>query len=364
MSNLHRITITGRVADDIRNLAAIEQAGWAARLDAVRASGVPLNAGNVPMVSENFTALLTPGLRKAWTEGLTENDPTFRRAAIFNIDSSSRASEKFQGIGELGSDAWAQFEKTGRVPYEGFNPLWPYELQHHEYAMGMEIERKLVDDNLYPDGLRLPRNVNERAAALGRSAALFREKNAVSLFNGAFTDSGVDAFGNPLAGPDGVGLVSTAHKRSPSDPTTQSNEFTLALTGPNITTVELAMQAFTDDKGHLNPSNPDTLLVPPALAETARIINESQLDPTSGNNAINPHRGRWNIVVWPWLTDTNAWFLIDSAKKRQHLVWLDRILPQYTGHQDSETFHYKFQGYMRFSRGWSHWTWIAGSNPS
>ena len=364
MSNLHRITVTGRVADALRNLAAIEQRGWAARLDALHRSGVPLNAGGVPTVSENWLPLLTPGLRKAWTDGLGEDNPTFRRALIYNIDTSSRDREKFQGVGELGSDAWGQFEKTGLVPYEGFNPLWPYELVHHEYAMGMEIERKLVDDNLYPDGLRLPRDVNARARALGVSAGLFREKHAVSLFNGAFTDTGFDAYGNPFAGPDGVGLVSTAHKRSPSDSTTQSNEFTLALTGPNITIVELAMQAFTDDKGSLNPSNPDTLLVPPALAETARIINESALDPTSGNNAINPQRGRWNIVVWPWLTDTNAWFLIDSSKKREHLVWFDRILPQYFGHMDPETFHFKFQGYMRFSRGWDHWTWIAGSNPS
>jgi phage major head subunit gpT-like protein len=360
MVDMHK-TVT---LDDIIGIAKAQASSHRPMLEALLSSGVPLNAGNVPMVSENFTALITPGLRKAWTDGLGEANPTFRRALIYNIDTSTKASEKFQGVGELGSDAWVQFEKTGRVPYDGFNPLWPYELQHHEYAMGMEIERKLVDDNLYPDGLRLPRDVNARARALGVSAALFREKHAVSLFNGAFTDSGFDAFGNPFAGPDGVGLVSTAHKRSPSDSTTQSNEFTLALTGPNITAVELAMQAFTDDRGHLNPSTPDTLLVPPALAETARIINESQLDPTSGNNAINPQRGRWNIVVWPWLTDTNAWFLIDSTKKREHLIWFDRILPQYTGHQDTETFHYKFQGYMRFSRGWSHWTWIAGSNPS
>jgi phage major head subunit gpT-like protein len=363
-TNLKRITITGRVADDLRNLAAIEQAGWAARLDAIRQSGVPMNAGNVPMVSENWLPFLIPGLRKAWTEGLTEADPTFRRTDIYEIDTSSRAKETFQGVGELGSEAWAQFEKTGRVPYDGFNPLWPYELVHHEFAMGMAIKRKLIDDNLYPDGLRLPREQNAKAAALGRSAALFREKNAVSLFNNAFTDTGVDAFGNPLAGPDGVGLVSTAHKRSPSDATTQSNEFTLALTGPNLTTVRLAMQAFTDDRGHLAPSNPDTLLVPPALEETARIIMESALDPTSAENAINPNRGRYKIVVWPWLTDTNAWFLIDSTKKRQHLVWLDRILPEYRGHQDTETFDFMFNGYMRFSRGWSHWTWIAGSNPS
>lgn len=350
--------------NEILDLAAEAMAGWQADLDALWASGVPMNAGNVPMVSDNFLSLLTPGLRKAWTEGLTEADPTFRRTEIFPTDTSQRAKETHQGIGELGSDAWAQFEKTGRVPYDGFNPLWPYELVHVEYAMGMEIKRKLIDDNLYPTGLRLPRSETEKAAALGRSAALFREKSAVSLFNNAFTDTGLDPYGSQLSGPDGVGLISAAHKRSPSDSTTQSNEFNLALTGPNLTTVRLAMQAFTDDRGALAPSEPDTLLVPPGLEETARIIMESQLDPTSGNNAINPNKGRYRIVVWPWLTNPDAWFLIDSTKKRQHLVWLDRIMPEYDGMKDFETEDFKFKGYMRFSRGWSHWTWIAGSDPT
>ncbi len=356
---MNRITL-----DDILTLAREQAVSHKPMLDALWASGVPMNAGNVPMVQDNFLNLMIPGLRRAWTEGLNEADPTFRRSVIFPIESSQRRKESFQGIGELGSDAWAQFQKTGRVPYDGFNPLWPYELLHIPFAMGMEIKRELIDDNLYPEGLRLPRDETAKAAALGRSAALFREKSAASLFNNAFTDTGLDPFGSQLSGPDGVGLISAAHKRSPSDSTTQSNEFNLALTGPNLTTVRLAMQAFTDDRGHLAPSNPDTLLVAPGLAETAQIINESMLDPTSGNNAINPNRGKYNIVVWPWLTNADAWFLIDSTKKRQHLLWLDRILPEYDGMKDFDTEDFKFKGYMRFSRGWSHWTWIAGSDPT
>jgi hypothetical protein len=360
MTNLK---LTGRVLTDIHALAQLEQQQWADRLAALHASGAPLNAAIVPTISESWPTLLLPGLRKVWTLGLTEQDPTFRRTQIFPMDTSSRAKETFQGIGELGSEAWNQFDKDGRVPYEGFSPLWPHELVHRRFAMGMMVERELVDDLLYPEA-PIPRDITSRAEALGRSAALHRERSAAALFNNAFTDTGNDAEGFSVTGPDGVGLISTAHKRSPSDSTTQSNEFTLSLTGDNLDTVRLAMNAWTDDRGHLAPSEPDTLLIPPALENTARIIMNSDLDPTSANNAVNPNKGRYNIVVWPWLTDTNRWFLIDSAKKRQHLVWLNRIAPEFAQERDFDTMFAKYRGYYRFSRGWAHWNWIAGSEPS
>lgn len=335
--------------------------------DAIRA-GIPEfhprnDGGSNPMIAENWPFLLEPGLRKIWHTSYDETEKTFKRSEIFPIDSSVRASEKYQGVGELGSDMWNEFNKLGRVPYDGLSPVWPQELVHRRYAGGMQVEREIMDDNLYP-GAPVPREITGRVAALGRSAAIHRERSAAALFNNAFTDTGNDAEGHPIAGPDGVGLVSTAHKHSATNTTTQSNEFTLALTGANLTTVALAMRAYTDDKGALAPSHPDTLLVPPALAETAEIINGSQLDPTSANNAINPQRGKWNIVVWDWLTDTNAWFMIDSARKRDNLIWLDRVMPEFAAERDFDTFIAKFRGYYRFSRGWSDWRWIAGSNPS
>jgi hypothetical protein len=358
------LTLTGRVMDDIRALAALERAQWSDRIAELQASGTPLNIGGTsPMVSETWPMLMLPGLRKVWTEGMTEDDPTFRRLLIFPRDTSQRQKEQHQGVGELGSDAWNLFDKSGRVPYDGLNPLWPHELVHRRYAAGIQVERELVDDLLYANA-PIPRSLEDAVRALGRSAALHRERSAAALFNNAFTDTGLDAENHSVTGPDGVGLVSTAHKRSPSDATTQSNEFTLALTIDNLKTVRLAMNAYTDDRGHLAPSNPNVLLVPPALEDAAVIANEATLDPLTANNMPNTERGKWRIIVWPHLTDTNRWFAIDWAKRAQALVWLDRIMPEFALERDFDTFMAKYRGYYRFSRGWSHWTWIAGSDPS
>lgn len=338
--------------------------------DAIRA-GIPdwhprNDGGSSPIIAQNWPMLLVPGLRKIWHTSMGATERTFMRTTIFPIETSRKARESYQGVGELGSDMWNQFEKMGRVPYDGLSPVWPQELVHRRYAGGMQIEREAIEDNLYGDsGLptEIPRDAAARAAALGRSAAIHRERSAAALFNNAFTDAGTDEEGHPIAGPDGVGLVSTAHKHSATNAATQSNEFTLALTGDNLNTVKLAMEAFTDDRGNLSPSNPDTLLVPPALENIARIINGSELDPTSANNAINPNKGRWEIVVWKWLRDPTAWFVIDSARKRESLVWLDRVLPEFAAESDFDTFIAKYRGYYRFSRGWNDYRWIAGSKP-
>lgn len=316
-----------------------------------------------PMISDNWAALLTPGLRKVFRTRMRARDELFKRTEIFPTDTSQRAYEEYQGIGELDSQGWNEFERTGRVPYDAPEPGFKQRLEHREFAKGVQIKRKLMDDNLYP-GAAIPKSITQRVEQLADSSAVFREKSAAGVFVNAFTDSGTDAEGFSVAGPDGVGLISTAHPNGPGNSTTQSNEFTLALTGPNLITVKSAMRSFGDDRGELFPVNPDTLLVPPELEETALTIVNSDRLPGGDFNDINPNKGRYNVVVWDYLTDSNAWFLMDSFLKSQHLVWLDRIMPEFNAELDSDTMIGKWIAYQRFSRGWDDWRWVAGSNPS
>lgn len=345
---------------DVLGLARVQRRGWRAKQLALRLASVPTCDVMIP---ENWPKLLLPGLRKIWHTRLRSREATYRASQIYTPQTSQRAFEEYQGIGEVGSDGWNEFEKLRRVPYGGMEPGFPVQIRHKTFAKGLMVERELLEDNLYPDA-GIPRSVNQRVEKLADSAAVFREKAAASVFVNAFTDSGLDQAGFSVAGPDGVGLVSTAHPLSPSNSATQSNEFTLTLTGANLSTVKGAMQAWTDDKGDLVSVMPDTLLVPPALEDTARTINESSLKPGGGDNDINPHKGRWNIIVWPYLTDTNAWFVIDSVLKDEHLIWLDRVKPEFQGVEDFDTIIAKYRGYQRFSYGWDTWQWIAGSNPS
>lgn len=344
---------------DVLELAQIERAGWQERQIALRESGVPLNDVMIP---ENWPKLLLPGLRKIWHTRLRERSELFMGEQIFPMDTSQRAQEDYMGVGEVGSEGWTEFEKTRRVPYGGFDPNFPQTLKHKTFAKGLIVERELLEDNLYPQA-GIPKAISQQVSKLADSAAIFREKAAADVFNNAFTDSGLDSTGTSVAGPDGVGLVSTAHPLSPSNTSaTQSNEFTLTLTSDNVSTVYRAMRRWTDDKGDLVSIKPDTLLVPPELEDQANtIVNTPQL-PGGNANDINPNYKRFNVEVWPYLTDTNAWFMIDSVLKNEHLVWLDRVKPEWQSTEDFDTIMAKYRGYMRFSRGWTAWQWIAGSN--
>lgn len=319
---------------------------------------------SAPMVSENWASLLTPGLRMVFHAELRRREELFKRTQIFPTDTSQRAYEDYQGIGGLSAVGWNEFEKTGRVSYDAPDIGYKTRLEHREFAKGIAVKRKLMDDNLYP-GAPIPKSITQRVEDLARSLSLFREKAAADVFNNGFTDTGVDAAGFPLAGADAVGLFSTAHPLSPSNlASTQSNEGTLALTSDNVIATKNRMREFTDDQGELFAAHPDTILVPPELEETAIKIVSGDLDPNSAENAINVNKGRYNIVVWDYLTDANAWFMIDSGLKSQHLIWLDRIPADFMAEMNKDTMIGEWIAYTRFSRGWDSPLWAYGNNPS
>lgn len=313
------------------------------------------------LISENWPTLLAPGLRKVFHTRMRAREELFKRTQIFPIDTSSRAYEDYQAIGEVSPAIFNEYAKAGRVTRDTMEPGWKTRLEHRRYSGAITIERELMDDNLYP-GAGIPKTVTGRVEKLADAAAIHREKSAAALFNNAFTDSGVDSEGFDIAGADGVGLGSTAHKQTPTNTATQTNEGTSALSAASLKSTRLAMREFTDDRGELISVHPDTLLVPPELEDTAIILTRTDRDPESAENAINVNAGRFNVISWDYLTDATAWFMIDSFLKSQHLVWLDRVLPEFSNQKDWDTEQCDFKAYYRFSRGYDAWQWVYAQN--
>lgn len=318
----------------------------------------------MPVRSSQWAELIDPQARQAFWTGYGNLDAggVSRRGslipALFDVQSSDGAYEKFLGVGGLGTEGW-NLEATGRVQAD--EPVKGYEktFSHPEFGKSVIVQRKLIDDNQIRGAL-------EPLGALGDSAWRKREKSAASVFNNATSASGVNADGGSVAGPDGVALVSDSHPYAPSSASSvQDNKFALDLTAANVGTVRGAMQAFKDPTGDLMDVMPDTLLVPPELEDAALVISRSLLDPASANNAVNPQQGRFRVVVWHYLTDTNRWFLIDSGRMRRMLKWFDRIGLELNGPTlDRETHQATYDAYMRYSYGWIDWSWIAGSEAS
>jgi hypothetical protein len=277
-----------------------------------------------------------------------------RRASLidrlFNVQTSVRAYEQVSGVGAIGTEAWDAYRLSGKVGQADFDQGYKTTYEHAEYPMEVRVKRALRDDS----------NFNEIFKIINRVADSGRQKrnaDGAAVFNNAFNDT--------FAGADGVGLCSTAHPNSPQKTgATQSNEGTYALTKANVGTVREAMMAFTDDVGGKMGVTPDLLLVPPALEDEGLVIARSLNDPDSGNNAINPQQGRFQVLPWHDLTDSNAWFMIDSVMMKDSLDWFDRVPLDINLKVMDYTIEAVWIAYMRYSLGWSDWRWVFGNNPS
>lgn len=308
----------------------------------------------MPLTSGNFADLLKPGLKRIFDIGMGRPSPMIEM--LFGVESSTRFEEQYQGMGALGTVP--VFD--GTVPYHDYDAGYRVDIRNYEFAMGIQVERRLVDDDQY-------NQIRRRASNMADAFNITREQDAVNIFINAFTDSGTNRMGASTNGADGVALCSTAHPYSPANTgTTQSNEGTLALNIDNLDTTRQAMRNFTDDKGQLIGVNPDMLLVPPELERTAtQIVSERAIyEPNSAEYDVNMFSGRFRPVVWDRLTDANAWFLIDSTLMKQHLIWQNRIAPEFSQADDFDGLVAKFRGYMRYGIGWTDWKFIYGNNPS
>ena len=313
------------------------------------------------MTSDHWAELVDPRVREAFFIGFSQADRVQSMLPrLFGMRSTALKDEKALAIAGIPSTGW-NFEDSGRVQYTEQVKGYEETFTPHEFARGIQIDRKLIDDNRIPEAL-------DAAEALGDAAFRMREKAGANVFINAFsaaTSETLDDYGTDAVGSDAVALCSTAHPRHAGDSgTTNTNEGTLSLTKANVSTTRQLMAEMVDPNGDLINVMPDELLVPVELEDSALEIVKSALDPASANNAINPQAGRFQVITWHYLTDANAWWLMDSGYRRRALRWYDRIPLEFAREQDFDTLIAKWRAYMRFTLGWSDWRFIYGQNPS
>lgn len=291
------------------------------------------------IASEQFGYLLEPGLRKIFMDEYTM--PEGQVDNLFGIEKSNKATEYDLGVGGMGDLE----EFTGTIPYDDFKQQYRVSYTHKEYAKGIKIERKLVDDDLYSI-------INKRPAELAMVAKRTREKHGATVFNSAFTTS-------VFTGGDGYALCDTAHTFVGTS-TTVGNEGSTALSATAVEATRLLGRQFTDETDNLMVAKFDTLVVPPALEETAWEIVNSNGKLGTANNDPNFSQGKYKIVVWDYLTDANNWFMVDSRMAKLYLKWFNRIPVEFNKDKDFDTYVAKYSCYVRYSYGFSGWSWIYG----
>jgi hypothetical protein len=185
-----------------------------------------------------------------------------------------------------------------------------------KYGLGIGASRELVADDEH--GI-----ISRRAEILGESIAEGLEIQGFSVVNNGF-----DATNYP--GPDGKALFSLTHPAYKAGGV-RSNLLAVAA-DLDQDSLELALidyENMTDHRGFFQVNPNPVLLVAPQNRFTAYEITKSDQRSDTGNNAINALKyaetGPLNVMVSPYLTDPDAWFLI--APKKNDLLWVWREKP-------------------------------------
>ena len=301
-----------------------------------------------PITSAEWPRLVLPIVRKVWDQ--KRQAVASPLMALIGVQTSTSSVEYSQGVGSFGlvpeyNSSTAEGAPAA-IEYDSFNPLYEATFTHKEYAKGVAIERKLWDDDRMGA-------IKNKAATLGHAFGTTRAYHCSSILNNAFAT---------VTGYDNVYLCSASHPTSEADATAVSNLGTTALSYTAVNTVLAAGAAMKDDRGMPMPVIYDILYVPVALKAKAIEIVGAAAKPGTADNDANAIAGL-RVVVDPYLTDANDWFMISSAEAAMHCLWFDRVAPELAMSPDSDyTLAAKYRGYMRYSFGWDDFRWIYGQH--
>lgn len=194
-------------------------------------------------------------------------------------------------------------ERTANGPYEEF-PIREFDgekLKLREWGAAFSLTRKLIISDRLNVISQLP---TQLAEALARTQS---KEAAVNQFQA-----------NPTMY-DGNALFSANHGNL------QSTALTADITGMNqLILAEQKLEAQTDDEGYPIVVTPSAngeeggglwLIIPTELKWIVQALNENELLPAgAGVLEANLVKGRYTVIVEPYLTDANNWYLAADLK--------------------------------------------------
>jgi len=300
-------------------------------------------------ISTNFGDLLDPRFQEirsdAYDDGV-DMVPTLSTMVPHN----GRDEMKWSATGQL--DDLEQF--SGTIPYDTVSQGFDVTATYLEWVKGIQIERKLFDDDQH--------NVMEsRPRALGRSEFRTRQKHAARVLNNAFV---VDTLF--YTNTENVALCSDSHTTTSGASTSSGfdNLGTTALSATSVASARIQMTGFRGDRAERITVMPNEIWYPPNLYEEAWEITQSVGKVDTANNNVNVHEGRYVLHEWQYLTDTNNWFLTDSGLRKEGIFWVDRVPTEFAMVEDFDTLVAKWRLYKRYAMAHVDWRWIFGAQVS
>lgn len=299
-----------------------------------------------PMTSGAFGDILDPRFQKIFYEEKAQLKSLLPDVYTM-IGTNGRNVMTFSEVGTL-SD-WDEF--NGTVPYTSLNQGYDVTMTPLEFAKGIQVERKLFDDDQF-------HIMDQRPKGLVTSGHRKREKDGARIFNNAFSN---DTYFYQHS--EGVSLCSASHTTNSGASTASgfNNLSTSSMTAVAVFAKRLQMVGFRGDQAEKIDIEPDELWYPPDLAEQAWEIIKSNGKLDVANNNVNFHQGRYTPYEWRYLSSTKNWFMCDGRMRKMYLFWSDRIPTEFAMVEDFDTLIAKWRGYMRYAMTYTNWRWLSGA---
>lgn len=292
----------------------------------------------------NHPKLLWPGLAALF--GTTYNDQPMQHTDVFETKTSDKLYEEIQELAGFGLAAVKT--EAGGITYTSAVQGPTTRFTNVVYGLGFQESRESVEDNQYKS------KATRKTAALARSMRHTKETMTAAVLNRAFNSS--------FVGGDGVELISTAH---PTVSGNQSNELAVAadLSEASLEDALILVMNLTDSTGLRIRAMAKKLIVPTQEAFNAERIVKSNLQNDTANNAINAVKSMGllpeGVMVWPFLTDTDAWFLRTDVQ--ESLILFNRRAAELEKDSDFDADVFKHKATERYVAGWADWRGIVGS---
>lgn len=304
----------------------------------------------VPHTSGAFGDLLDPRFQKIFNEQYKQL-PDMIGELFTMAPSNGRNNMQWSGVGAYGN--WSEF--SGSVTYQSAAQAYDTTATPVEFASGVQIERKLFDDDQY-------NIMDQRPRGLATAASRTRQVHGARMLNNAFS---VDTFF--YNNTENVAMCSNSHTTNADSVSTAAgfdNLITSALSATALASARIQMVNVRDDAGNRMGLMPDEIWIPPDLYEKAFEIVKSMGKLDTANNNRNVHEGAYTIKEWNYLTDANNWFVGDSQMRKNMVFWVDRVPVEFAFAEDIDTLIAKWRGYMRYANAHIDWRWVLGANVS
>ena len=299
-----------------------------------------------------FLSLLEPKLRAIKNDiNLQQRRPVIYSQFFSDTFQSKKAAETYYeraGIGDF-----QRKSEAGLITYT--DPISGSELRfaHVRRSNGYKITAEMIDHDQYAEIVKLEQDLQIAGMEDLEIAGHL-------LFNNAFGTTDDADYGFEATGLDGVQLCSTSHTRLDGG-TAQANRpgTDVVLSWTALANARQQFQLWVDNRGRKIISFPRKLVIHPNDELTAMELMRSRGKPGTANNDINAMFGDFDIVVTPYLTSTDDWFLLGDNIET---VWHWDVQPRTAMEDDFDTEVTKRKRVHGFSLGHTRWQGIYGTS--